>query len=110
MVLAGELKIAITPAVLEEYIEVLARPKLAAVREKSTELLSRLCALAIRVEPGVPVTEAADEDDNRLLECAIAGSATFLITGNLKDYPAGWPPAGIVNARQFLQTLGIIET
>jgi putative PIN family toxin of toxin-antitoxin system len=110
MVLAGELKIAVTPAVWEEYTEVLYRRKLAALREKSTGLLSRLDALAIHVEAGARVTEAGDEDDNRLLECAIAGSATFLITGNLRDYPAGWRPARIVNARQFLGTLGIMET
>jgi putative PIN family toxin of toxin-antitoxin system len=110
MVLAGKLKIAVTPPVWVEYTEVLARRKLAALREKSAHLLARLDALALRVEPGPRVTAAGDEDDNRLLECAIAGSATFLITGNLRDYPAGWLPARIVNARQFLGTLGIIET
>jgi putative PIN family toxin of toxin-antitoxin system len=110
MVLAGKLRIAVTPAVWEEYTEVLSRRKLAALREKSTELLSRLDALAINVEAGARLTEAGDEDDNRFLECAIAGSATFLITGNLRDYPAGWRAARIVNARQFLGTLGIIET
>lgn len=107
MALDGRLLVAVTPAVWDEYSEVLARRKLAAVRERSAQLLSRLDALAVRVKSGATLTDASDEDDNRLLECAVAASAAFLITGNLRDYPHGWAPARIVNARQFLDVLTV---
>ena len=106
MALAGEFQIAITTPVWEEYAEVLARRKMTAIREKSLALLARLEAIALRVESDLPVSDARDYDDNRFLECALASDATFLVTGNLKDYPAHWSPSHVVNARQFLEALG----
>ena len=106
MALAGEFQIAVTPPVWQEYTEVLGRRKLAAVRAQSEEMLARLGAVVLSVESGPLLTEARDDDDNRLLECALAAHATFLVTGNLKDYPVPWAPARIVNARQFLESLG----
>jgi putative PIN family toxin of toxin-antitoxin system len=102
MVLDGRLQIAVTAPVWEEYRDVLSRPKLASIHEKAAALLSRLESMAIRVASGPRLSAAGDEDDNRFLECAVAAGATFLITGNLKHYPAGWTRPRIVNARQFL--------
>ena len=106
MALAGEFQITVTQPVWDEYTEVLGRRKLAVVRAESQEMLARLEPVVIRVESGPTLNEALDDDDNRLLECAVASGATFLVTGNLKDYPVPWAPAGIVNARQFLELLG----
>ena len=108
MALAGEFQIAVTQPVWDEYTEVLGRRKLAAVRGVSLEMLARLEPVVLRVESGPTLTEALDADDNRLLECAVASGATFLVTGNLKDYPVPWAPARIVNARQFLEALGAV--
>jgi putative PIN family toxin of toxin-antitoxin system len=103
MVLDGQLQMAVSEPVWEEYKDVLSRPKLAAIHGKAEALLGRLEKLAIPVAPGERLFVAGDEDDNRFLECAVAAGATFLITGNLKDYPVGWAPVRVLNARLFLE-------
>ena len=107
MALTGEFRVAITTEVWNEYQDVFGRKKLAAVREKSAALLAQLETLTVTVESDLPVADAHDDDDNRFLECALASDATFLVTGNLRDYPAYWSPTKIVNARQFLEALGL---
>lgn len=102
MVLTGTLTACVSPAVWAEYRDVLQRDKFAAFRRQASELLMALETRLHPVDPITPVSAASDEDDNRFLECAAAGSADYLITGNLKHYPANWGSARIVNARQFL--------
>ena len=65
----------------------------------------RIEACAVAVPPGELVAAASDEDDNRFLECAASGNAAYLITGNLRHYPAAWTPTNIVNARSFIDGL-----
>ncbi len=46
-----------------------------------------------------------DEGDNHLLELAVAGGATHIITGNVKDFKGAalrFPQIGIVTPSQFL--------
>ena len=46
-----------------------------------------------------------DEDDNHLIELAVAGQAHWLITGNKKDIAAGelmFPDLRIVTPREYL--------
>lgn len=102
MVLNGTLIACVSPAVWAEYRDVLQRDKFAAFRRQASELLAALEPRLHPVAPVTPVFAASDEDDNRFLECAAAGSAEYLITGNLKHYPPNWGPTRIVNARQFL--------
>lgn len=50
----------------------------------------------------------ADEADNHLIELALAGSAQFIVTNNLKDLQHGelrFPGLKIQCPREFLQTL-----
>jgi putative PIN family toxin of toxin-antitoxin system len=102
MALAGTITACVSPAVWAEYQDVLFRDKFASMRVRAEELLAKLEASAVQVEPGDTVSAAADEDDNRFLECAAAAGAAYLITGNLKHYPAVWGLTEIVNARGFL--------
>ena len=61
------------------------------------------------------ILAALDPDDDMFLECAFAAEADYLVTGNLKDYPADpWsgvadpggpvtkPRTCIVSPREFL--------
>jgi hypothetical protein len=43
-----------------------------------------------------------DEDDNRILECADAVAADYLITGNTKHFPPEWKTTKIVKPRTFI--------
>ena len=102
LALTGSITVCITPAVWAEYRDVLFRDKFAPLRGRAVDLLSKLEARALFLEPAGAVSVAKDEDDNRFLECAEAAGAAYLITGNLKHYPAEWGSTAVVNARQFL--------
>ena len=103
--LAGELVACVTEAVWAEYRDVLLRPKFQAVRARAEWMLASLQPVALRVEGGEPATAATDEDDNRFLECAAAAGAAFLVTGNLRHYPAAFGETRVVNARGFSDAL-----
>ena len=57
------------------------------------------------VTPRERVSLSPDDDDNRLLECAAAAGAAFLVTGNKAHFPTEWQKTKIVNARNLLQFL-----
>jgi putative PIN family toxin of toxin-antitoxin system len=102
LAISGGIRPFLTVTTRMEYRNVLYREKFAARRTNVDLLLSALEAAAEKVG-GAGVAEAAtDPDDNRFLECAAAAEAHYLITGNLKHYPAAWGQTKIVNARQFL--------
>ena len=106
--LAGQLEAWVTEPVWAEYEEVLARPKFAAIREASRQILDSLRDRVVRTTPGEVVSAASDEDDNRFLECAAAAEAQWLVTGNLKHYPAEFGVTRMVNARGFANETGLL--
>jgi predicted nucleic acid-binding protein len=60
------------------------------------------------VKPSKKVYACSDPDDDIFLECAQAARAHYIVTGNLKDYPAEWAGTQIVTSRQFLDALANI--
>ncbi len=102
LALTGDITACVTAEILAEYRDVLSRPKLATVSVPAAELLAALDRAAMMVEPQARVSASVDDDDNRFLECAEAAKAEYLITGNLRHYPAEWGATRIVNARAFL--------
>ena len=99
--LGGIVEAYVTQAVLDEYADVLRRDKFRACRERAETILAGIERCAVHVTAGETATGASDEDDNRFLECAAAAGAVYLITGNLRHFPADWGSARVVNARQF---------
>lgn len=79
--MAGVLFPILSADVLLEYEEVLARPKFLRQLDRSAILLEGLKEVSTLVHPADPLTVCADEGDNRILECALAGVAEFVITG-----------------------------
>ena len=100
--LTGTITACVTPEILAEYRDVLSRPKLASVHLPAEELLAALERAAMLVVANARVSASIDDDDNRFLECAEAATAEYLITGNLRHYPAEWGATRIVNARTFI--------
>lgn len=102
-------------AILLEVSRVLRYPKIAALhRLTETELREFLTLL--REESAVVITTetlavSLDEADNRYLECAVAGSADYLVTGDkrhslpLTKYRGVW----IVSPTTFLIALQLKE-
>jgi uncharacterized protein len=94
--------VCVSSAVWAEYCDVLYRPKFGKQREQAATLLDALAKKALLVCPVETVTAASDPDDNRLLECAAAGAAHYLITGNRRHFPSLWRCTQVLNTREFL--------
>jgi putative PIN family toxin of toxin-antitoxin system len=74
----------LSTALLDELRRVLAYPRLKALPQTHVrEVLALLPLLAIMVEPEERITVVRrDPSDNRVLECAVAGEATHIVTGD----------------------------
>ena len=86
---------------MAEYRDVARRPKFATRAVCFESMIAGFETIAAVVLPGEPTTAATDPDDNRLLECAQAAAAPWLITGNLRHFPGRHQGTQIANARQF---------
>lgn len=98
----GHAQMGTTPAILIEYADVLARPKFRLDQQKVRAFLAAIYDFAIVVKPGVTVTAAKDEPDNRFIECAETLAAEFLVTGNRRHFPPRWKTTRIVSSRELL--------
>ncbi len=103
LALAGAFTLCVSTEVWAEYREVLFRPKFGKQWEQAVALLDSLAKKVFHVTPIETVTAATDPDDNRLLECAAAGAARYLVTGNGRHFPPVWRCTQVVNAREFLR-------
>lgn len=102
LALAGTIQAVVTDEVWAEYQDVLLREKFRAFRGRAEVLLAGLERCVLRRAGGERLEVASDEDDNRFLECAVAGEAIFLVTGNLRHYPEAYGGIKVVNARSYL--------
>ncbi len=88
LVASGDLVLAHDPRILVEYREVLLREKFRFDPERVATLLDIIGALGmVVVAPPLPL-RLPDPDDEVFLEVALAAGVRYLVTGNLKDYPA----------------------
>ena len=99
---SGQLEIALSPALLAEYNDVAARPKFANHRAALLSAIAALSAVALSVEPLPACDACSDPDDNLLLDTALAASARFVVTGNLRHFPPSWQGIQVINARSLL--------
>lgn len=84
---AGEFDVAISPPLISELKRVLTyewvRKYLKFSDEEMVDFLKYLRAAALVVDPDITVEVVqADPDDNRVLECALAAGAVYIISGN----------------------------
>ncbi len=90
LVLTGEIKICLSPQLLQEYEEVSQRERFAKkypdFPKKAKQLIKALQAIAIVAEPNEIITVIADEPDNRVLEIAVAADAFAIVTGNTHHF------------------------
>jgi predicted nucleic acid-binding protein len=56
------------------------------------------------VRPVELVRICSDPDDDIFLECAQAAQAHYLVTGNIRHFPASWRETLVVTARWLVDT------
>ena len=103
MALGGRLIACVSATVEAEYRDVAQRKKFARYRDEMEEMIDALLAVCERVEPEGVCTACSDADDNHVMDCALAGRAEYVVTGNLRHFPEEWRGVRATNARGLLQ-------
>lgn len=80
-ILDGTDSLLISKAILDEVLATLAR-KFSRDREMLSQTAVILSEMAEVVKPEHTVSILKDDPDNRILECAEAGQATYIVTGD----------------------------
>lgn len=80
---AGNVRLAVSDAILAEVADVLQRDKFSWTRGEAKQAIEELLRIADHVGPGQPVDLVkSDPDDNRILECAAAARSDYRVTGD----------------------------
>ena len=101
--MTGQFQMCISEAVLAEYREVLHRARFSIGEKRIDRGLSVIRKRSRLCKPSLKLVVSPDEDDNRLLECAHAAKAHYLVTGNTKDFPGRYKYTKIVSPKSFRQ-------
>lgn len=80
-ILSGADRLAISKELLDELLMVLAR-KFSRDREELSRVALWISEIAEWVTPTQKVKVAADDPDNRVLECAVAAKAALIVSGD----------------------------
>lgn len=104
-VLAEEVVFLTSRALLREFGGVISRKKFGFSEEEVGRMVDMLQKVAYIVEPTNRLSHIKeDPDDNRVLECAVAGDAKYIVTGDQHVLGLGeFSGIKIVTASQFLE-------
>lgn len=92
--------------ILEEYTEVLLRPRFSFPRSEIEALVDLLRLKGHDLGSIGPVEVSPDPEDDKFIACALAAKAQFLVTGNKKHFPADQlGEAKLVNAAELLEII-----
>ena len=104
LIVANKAVLCYDARILDEYRQVLRRPKFSFDRHHVDELLDFLESAGQAVACTPLRNALPDTSDHPFLEAALAGHADFLITGNLRHFPAKLRVgATVVTPAEFLQ-------
>lgn len=98
-------QLCISQPILNEYSEVLYRPRLAIDPSKVTTAIAKIRESSYLVSSNVTVRACSDPDDDIFLECAETSQADYLVTGNTAHFPEKWIKTEIVTPRRFLEII-----
>lgn len=106
--IARKIDLYYSPALIQEYREVLGREKFQLPPDQVDALIADLQQAGTQVHPVQTLTVLTrDPQDNRILECAQQAQADYLITGNKRHFPlARFDNIHIVNPREFIVQQG----
>jgi putative PIN family toxin of toxin-antitoxin system len=89
--------------ILEEYKEVLRRPKFRRPPQTVSAFLKAARVVAELFEPTATLAVSTDDADNRFLECAEAAKADYLATGNIQHFPVAWGRTRVITVRHLVE-------
>jgi uncharacterized protein len=106
LVLLRSVQLVTSPALLDELDEKL-RLKFEVAPDDAGAIRAKLENSALIVTPSIAVEVVKDDpDDNRVLECAIAGKAAYIVSGDRHLLRLGeYEGMRIVTVRQFMDEI-----
>ena len=88
----GNVKLILSPQIIQEFIGVISRPKFGFSEKQIADSIKQIIDVSNIIMPvkGIDIIKE-DPEDNRILECAQAGKADYIVSGdrhllNLKNY------------------------
>ena len=99
----GEIKIILSPQIIEEFKEVISRERFGFSKEKINEAVRQILEIAEIIIPKQKLDIVKDDlADNIILECALEAKANYIISGDehllaLKEYKS----IRIINTTEF---------
>ncbi len=99
------LQLCISADIYAEYEAVLVRSKFKRSSWEVAAILGAVRKNSVWIRPRAAVRVCLDADDNIFLECAQEADADYLVTGNMKHFPAVWQRTRIVTCRWFIESL-----
>jgi putative PIN family toxin of toxin-antitoxin system len=105
LALSGRFDIVVSGLLLDEYDGMLRRPLFGFAPAAVTRSIRAIRQRAHIVKPQAELHITRDPDDNKVLECAVAGNAAYLVTGNGRDFPAQFREVRVLAPREFLVIL-----
>jgi putative PIN family toxin of toxin-antitoxin system len=106
LAVGDSMQLCISGEVYAEYEEVIRRPRFRREERVIAAALNIIRDKGFWVKTTEKVLACTDPDDDVFLECAQAAGAAYLVTGNVKHFPATWRSTRIVTARRFLEIMG----
>lgn len=102
----NDFRVCLSAGILAEYREVLLRPVFGFDPDRVEWLLHWIEREADLITPSLTAFDLPDADDAIFLQTALAAHADYLVTGNLKHFPAvKCHGVAVVSPRQFVQGL-----
>ncbi len=105
LAISKKFRCCISESLLKEYDEVLARPGFRLGQQQIARLMRSLQKAAVLVVPRKTLQVASDPDDNKVLECALEARADYVVTGNIRHFPARFQDIRVLRPQQFLMVL-----
>lgn len=98
-------QLCVSEELLDEYYEVLNRPKFSKFQDffiKGESLLADIVTKSIKFKPTTKLDLISDKDDNMILELAEESKADFIITGNSSDFTfSNYKETKIVTPKEY---------
>lgn len=107
----SKIKPCLSREIIEEYKEVLARPKFNFAPHEIDGLIELLRANGLMLNPAPAIGASPDPGDDDFIACALAADAEFLVTGNKRHFPAqSCGQTKVVSARELLEIVNTLQS
>lgn len=105
---AGDIEVLVSPAIIEELVEVVRRPRLSRQMTVDPQILIDLLSVEAMLTKGDIAFPGASRDpkDDKFLACAVEGAADYIVTGDADLLSLGkFHDVWIVRPAAFIQLL-----